>query len=316
MKKPKVGVVGEILVKFHPDANNQIVKTIEAEGGEAVVPGVVDYFLFCMKNSEVNHQMMAGSRKARFVTRQIIELVYSIRKPVDNALRLSQRFHYASHIDEIAAMARPLISLGAQCGEGWMLVGEMRELMKEDVKNIVCLQPFGCLPNHIVGKGMMKPLRQLDPEANIVAIDYDPGASQVNQLNRIKLMMANASSRLETVSVPVQPAATGMKLRELAAAVASSAGAAAAQKVAAAASLVAAKANAVSQKASAAAVAMSTKATGSNADFTEVVAEAAVTVAEASAQLEYKEIRAKERAMEVKEEMEHYLDICYLKKCW
>ncbi|MBR7148581.1 MAG: 2-hydroxyacyl-CoA dehydratase [Firmicutes bacterium] len=316
LKKPKVGVVGEILVKFHPDANNQIVKTIEAEGGEAVVPGVVDYFLFCMKNSEVNHQMMAGSRKARFVTRQIIELVYSIRKPVDNALRLSQRFHYASHIDEIAAMARPLISLGAQCGEGWMLVGEMRELMKEDVKNIVCLQPFGCLPNHIVGKGMMKPLRQLDPEANIVAIDYDPGASQVNQLNRIKLMMANASSRLETVSVPVQPAATGMKLRELAAAVASSAGAAAAQKVAAAASLVAAKANAVSQKASAVAVVMSTKTMGGNNDSTEVVAEAAVTVAEASAQLEYKEIRAKERAMEVKEEMEHYLDICYLKKCW
>jgi len=271
LKKPKVGVVGEILVKYHPDANNQIVRTIEDEGGEAVVPGVVDYFLFCMKNGEVNYQMMAGSRKARFVTRQIIHLVYSIRKPLDNALLLSKRFHPAPHIDEIAAMARPLISLGAQCGEGWMLVGEMMELLKDGVKNIACLQPFGCLPNHIVGKGMMKPLRQLDSEANIVAIDYDPGASQVNQLNRIKLMMANAVSRMEEVSAPAQPAITGPKLREFVAAMAASASAA---------------------------------------------AEAAVTMAETKALVEYKQICAKERAMEIKESMDHYVDICFLKKCW
>ena len=173
-------------------------------------------------------------------------------------------------------MARPLISLGAQCGEGWMLVGEMRELMRDGVKNIVCLQPFGCLPNHIVGKGMMKPLRQMDPEANIVAIDYDPGASQVNQLNRIKLMMANAAGRMEEDAVPVPPAVTELKIRELVAAAAMSAGAAASNKAAA----------------------------------------AAVAVAEVRAQMEYKTIRAKERAMEKKEDMEHYVNICFLKKCW
>ncbi len=197
LRKPKVGVVGEILVKYHPNANNDIVKIIEKEGGEAVVPDLMDFLAYCLKNSDFNYEKLAGTKKMKNISRLGLNIIYALRKPIDDALKESKHFDAPLHIDEIAKKAEKITSLGTQCGEGWFLTGEMMELIDSGTENIVCLQPFACLPNHIVGKGMIKPLRQHNPHANIVAIDYDPGASEVNQLNRIKLMMATAHKNLE-----------------------------------------------------------------------------------------------------------------------
>ncbi|MBE5040592.1 2-hydroxyacyl-CoA dehydratase [Ructibacterium gallinarum] len=197
VRKPKVGVVGEILVKYHPNANNDIVGIIEKEGGEAVVPDLLDFFMYCLKNHEFNYEKLAGTKKQYLLCRTGMNIIYHYRKPVVEALQQSKRFTAPMHIDKIAEKAEEITSLGTQCGEGWILTGEMMELIDSGVENIVCLQPFACLPNHIVGKGMIKPLRKHNPMSNIVAIDYDPGASEVNQLNRIKLMMATAHKNLQ-----------------------------------------------------------------------------------------------------------------------
>ncbi|MDR0851403.1 MAG: acyl-CoA dehydratase activase-related protein, partial [Clostridiales Family XIII bacterium] len=192
IKKPKVGVVGEILVKYHPNANNDIVGIIEREGGEAVVPDLIDFFLYGMYSKEFNFRKLAGSRKTMLMNRAGIALVEWFRRPMRRAFDKSARFHAPLRIEEVAAKAQNVISLGNQCGEGWLLTGEMIELIDSGAENIVCLQPFACLPNHVTGKGMQKSLRRYNPLANIAMIDYDPGASDVNQLNRIKLMMATA----------------------------------------------------------------------------------------------------------------------------
>ncbi len=197
LKKPRVGVVGEILVKYHPNANNDIVGIIEKEGGEAVVPDVMDFFMYCLKNADFLHDKLSGSWIRKKVSRIGINTINYFRNPIIKALKESKRFDAPKHIDEIAEAAERVTSLGTQCGEGWILTGEMIEMIDSGVENIACLQPFACLPNHIVGKGMIKPLRKYNSKANIVAIDYDPGASQVNQLNRIKLMMATAHKNLE-----------------------------------------------------------------------------------------------------------------------
>ncbi len=197
MVKPRVGVVGEILVKYHPTANNDIVGVIEQEGGEAVVLDLMDFFLYCMYNSDFNYKHLAGSFKSMAINNTGIKLLNMLRKPVTEALKNSKRFREPSHIRETAEKAQDIISLGNQCGEGWLLTGEMVELIDSGVENIVCLQPFACLPNHVTGKGMIKALKKRNPYANIAAIDYDPGASTVNQLNRIKLMMATAHKNLE-----------------------------------------------------------------------------------------------------------------------
>ena len=196
IKKPKVGVVGEILVKYHPDANNNIVDIIEREGGEAVVLDLVDFFLYGMYSKKFNYENLSGSYKQYKVNQAAISLVEWFRKPMREALRASKRFDEPSYIDHVAHEASSIASTGNQCGEGWLLTGEMIELIKTGAENIACLQPFACLPNHVTGKGMMKALREQYPYANIVAIDYDPGASDVNQLNRIKLMMATAHKNL------------------------------------------------------------------------------------------------------------------------
>ena len=196
IKKPKVGVVGEILVKYHPDANNNIVDIIEREGGEAVVLDLVDFFLYGMYSKKFNYENLSGSYKQYKVNQAAISLVEWFRKPMREALRASKRFDEPSYIDHVAHEASSIASAGNQCGEGWLLTGEMIELIKTGAENIACLQPFACLPNHVTGKGMMKALREQYPYANIVAIDYDPGASDVNQLNRIKLMMATAHKNL------------------------------------------------------------------------------------------------------------------------
>ena len=192
----KVGVVGEILVKYHPDANNRIVELIEKEGGEAVVPEFIDFFLYGMYNKKFNYEHLSGTKKAYQLNMAGIKFIEFVRGPIRKALRDSKRFSEMPHIEETAKAASEIASNGNQCGEGWLLTGEMIDLIESGATNIACLQPFACLPNHVTGKGMMKAIREKFPGANIVAIDYDPGASNVNQINRIKLMMANAHHNL------------------------------------------------------------------------------------------------------------------------
>ncbi len=192
--KPRVGVVGEILVKFHPTANNQIVQTIEDEGCEATVPGLVDFFLFGILNPAYRHKELTPNLKKFMTAKGVIGFLEKLRGPVRKALAASDRFEPWMHIEDIAQGASDIIDLGNTMGEGWLLTGEMVELVKEGTPNIVCCQPFACLPNHVVGKAVIKEMRRQYPQSNIVAVDYDPGASEVNQLNRIKLMIAVAFS--------------------------------------------------------------------------------------------------------------------------
>ncbi len=197
VKKPRVGIVGEILVKFLPAANNYLVDLLEAEGAEAVVPDLMGFLLYCAENANFKRDYLGASKKSAFINNTVIKLLEWFRKSATTALAESKRFTPPSSIKETANIAKDLVSLGNQTGEGWLLTGEMIELIHNGVGNIVCCQPFACLPNHIVGKGVIKELRTAFPEANIIAIDYDPGASEVNQLNRIKLMLSTANKNLE-----------------------------------------------------------------------------------------------------------------------
>lgn len=197
VKKPKVGVVGEILVKFHPFANNYIVDILENEGVEAVMPDLLDFFLYCAHNGVYSQEKLAGSLKASVISRYIIWRIETFRRVMKKELQKSKRFTSPKSIFELAGMAGEIMHLGHQTGEGWFLTAEMLELIESGAENIVCLQPFACLPNHITGKGMVRELKRLHPQANIVPIDYDPGASQVNQINRIKLMLSVAFEHLQ-----------------------------------------------------------------------------------------------------------------------
>ena len=192
VKKPRVGVVGEILVKFSPTANNHVVDLLEAEGAEAVVPDLMDFLLYCFKNQEFKANNLGTSKKSAFVAKVGIKFVEFMRLAYKKACKKSIHFSAPADINETAKNAADIVSIGNQTGEGWFLTGEMIELIHDNTPNIICAQPFGCLPNHVVGKGVIKQLRKHFPGANIVAIDYDPGASEVNQLNRIKLMLASA----------------------------------------------------------------------------------------------------------------------------
>ena len=196
IKKPRVGVVGEILVKFLPSANNYIVDLLESEGAEAVVPDLMGFLLYCAENANFKRDYLGASKKSAFLNNSVIKILEWFRKSSTKALKESKRFTAPSSIQETAALAKDLVSLGNQTGEGWLLTGEMIELIHNGAGNIVCCQPFACLPNHIVGKGVIKELRAAFPESNIIAVDYDPGASEVNQLNRIKLMLATANKNL------------------------------------------------------------------------------------------------------------------------
>ena len=197
IKKPRVGIVGEILVKFLPSANNHLVDLLEAEGAEAVMPDLLDFFMYCFYNNNYNYEFLGKTKKGAIVSNTVIKVLESFRKPARDALEKSKRFEAPAHIEKLAAYARPIVSIGNQNGEGWFLTGEMIELIKSGAPNIVCAQPFACLPNHIVGKGVIKHLREAYPDANIVAVDYDPGASEVNQVNRIKLMLAAANKNMK-----------------------------------------------------------------------------------------------------------------------
>ncbi len=197
LRKPRVGVVGEILVKYMPLANNHLVELLESEGAEAVVPDLMDFLNYCVYNNDYQHEFLGASWTAAATAKIGVDAIRALRKPALNALAKSRRFELPMKIEEIAALAKPFLSIGNQYGEGWFLTGEMVELLLSGVPNIVCIQPFACLPNHVVGKGVIKALRSAYPQANIAAVDYDPGASEVNQLNRIKLMLSAARKSME-----------------------------------------------------------------------------------------------------------------------
>ena len=190
--RPKVGIVGEIFVKYSPLANNHLERFLIQEGAEPVVPGLLDFCLYAVYNSVAEHEIYHRGALKHAVVLPAYRLLLRKREEIDRALRQSGVFDGVTPFDQVVEGVKKVISPGVKMGEGWLLPAEMLELAHSGCRNIVCTQPFGCLPNHICGKGMMKPIRELCPDVNIVAIDYDAGASRVNQENRLKLMLANA----------------------------------------------------------------------------------------------------------------------------
>lgn len=196
-KKPRVGIVGEILVKFLPAANNYLAELLEKEGAEAVVPDLIDFFCYSFYNSNFKAEYLGAKKSTALLSNAGLKAINWLRSAAVEEFKKSRHFDPPARIEDLAEYASPIVSVGNQTGEGWFLTGEMMELIHSGVFNIVCTQPFACLPNHIVGKGVIKAIRKEYPKANIVAVDYDPGASEVNQLNRIKLMLSTAVKNLE-----------------------------------------------------------------------------------------------------------------------
>ena len=191
VKKPRVGIVGEIYVKYSPLGNNNLEKFLVSEGAEVVVPGLLDFFLYTVVDM-IQDTKLYGMGKGKY---PLIKLAYKFlaKKQQDmiNVIKKDGRFSAPTPFAHTTSLIKGYIGIGTKMGEGWLLTAEMLELSEQGVNNIVCAQPFGCLPNHICGKGMMRPIKERNPNMNIVAIDYDPGATAVNQENRIKLMLAN-----------------------------------------------------------------------------------------------------------------------------
>ena len=193
---PKVGIVGEILIKYHSFGNDHLVDKLESEGAEVCVPELMGFVKYCAYNGMIKEKLLKTSKKSSFINHQVLNIIDFYERPVKNELK-NTRFRDVCNIYELARNVEGILSVGNQTGEGWFLTGEMVELMKDGFTNIVCVQPFACLPNHIVGKSVIKKIRQLYPDANIVAIDYDPGASHTNQSNRIKLMLTVAKEKVQ-----------------------------------------------------------------------------------------------------------------------
>ena len=196
LKKPKVGIVGEVLVKYMPLANNHLAELLEEEGAEVVIPDFVEFMDYCFWNGIYRTDYLGASKAGSFVSKAAVKIFDVSRRPFMKELRKSKHFHPPTNIQGIQTKAQKILQLGNQCGEGWFLAGEIVDLIDEGVSNVVCVQPFGCLPNHIVGKGIFKKVKELYPQSNVVAVDYDPSASKVNQLNRIKLMLEVAREKL------------------------------------------------------------------------------------------------------------------------
>ncbi|MDR0990889.1 MAG: acyl-CoA dehydratase activase-related protein [Propionibacteriaceae bacterium] len=210
-RRPRVGVVGEILVKFQPDANNHVIEAIEAEGCEAALPGLFEFMVTGLYQMEWNVANLGLSDKRLWAKKLLRRFTETYRAPVIKALRRvnarhgEPKFSIPSDMAHLAELAQTVTSLGNQAGEGWLLTGEVIELLHDGVPNVICVQPFACLPNHVVGKGMFKEIRRQYPTANLVTIDYDPGASEVNQLNRIKLMIATAHLAQPATAIEPDP---------------------------------------------------------------------------------------------------------------
>ena len=197
-EKPKVGIVGEILIKYHPFGNNFVANLLEKEGAEVILPDFMGFIKFIASNKVISNQMLKNDNKKAFIFDMAIKLIESFEKDSRKALAKSKKGYLPpSDIWHLADNVKSVLSTGNQTGEGWFLTAEMLEYMEHDIPNIVCVQPFACLPNHVVGKGVIKTIRDKFPEANIVPVDYDPGASEANQTNRIKLLMTVAKDNLK-----------------------------------------------------------------------------------------------------------------------
>jgi predicted nucleotide-binding protein (sugar kinase/HSP70/actin superfamily) len=194
--KVKVGIVGEIYVKYSPLANNDLEKFLASEGCEVMVPGLMGFLFYCVINNIRDVELYGGSAAKK----KVIETLYSYLRKYETdlieAVSECPKFVAPASAEHIRELAEPVIGTGCKMGEGWLLTGEIMELIEHGYENVICAQPFGCLPNHIVGKGMVRKIRTMEPDANIVPIDYDPGATRVNQENRIKLMLSVAQERL------------------------------------------------------------------------------------------------------------------------
>ncbi len=188
----KVGVVGEIFVKYSPLGNNNLEQFLVDEGAEVVIPGLMDFCLYCVYNNMLDHQLYGMQKLSQPAYRAAYQYLVGKERDMIAAIAAHGRFTPPTLFTRTVSLVQGTISMGVKMGEGWLLTAEMLELADKGVGNIVCTQPFGCLPNHICGKGMMKPIKEKNPAINIVAIDYDAGATRVNQENRLKLMLANA----------------------------------------------------------------------------------------------------------------------------
>ena len=198
--KVKVGVVGEIFVKYSPLGNNNLEKFLLSEGAEVVCPGLLDFCLYSVYTNISDYKLYGMKKSRQAIMRLLYNALKRMQQKLIGAIRCYSIFDAPTDFEHIKSLVSDYVSTGAQMGEGWLLPAEMLELAERGVNNIVCTQPFGCLPNHIFGKGMMKPLKDKNPDINIVAIDYDPGATKVNQENRIKLMLSNARASLQPIS--------------------------------------------------------------------------------------------------------------------
>lgn len=192
-EKIKVGIVGEIYVKYSPLGNNNLEEFLLSEGCEVVCPGLMDFLLYSFTNSEFDYELYGlGGRFKADIMHQINRFLYKKKRQLIQLIQDNSDFDPPTAFEEIIKCSEGYIGHGVKMGEGWLLTAEMVELIHSGVNNIVCTQPFGCLPNHICGKGVMRTIKEKNPQANIVAVDYDSGSSAVNQQNRIKLMLANA----------------------------------------------------------------------------------------------------------------------------
>ena len=196
--KPKVGIVGEVLIKYHPFGNNFVADKLEQEGAEVILPDFMGFIKFIATHKITFNKLIKTDAIKAKLFKTAIKLIDLLEKPVISALNNSKKgYLLPCNIWDLEEKVNDILSIGNQTGEGWFLTAEMIEYIEHDIPNIVCVQPFACLPNHVVGKGVIKTIRSKFPEANIAPIDYDPGASEANQTNRIKLMMTVAKDNLK-----------------------------------------------------------------------------------------------------------------------
>ena len=199
VEKPKVGIVGEVLIKYHPFGNNFVANILEKEGAEVVLPDFMGFVKFMATHKITFNKLLNTNKTSSKISKVAIKLIDILEKDVKIALANSKKGYLPPcDIWHLEDKVKDILSIGNQTGEGWFLTAEMIEYIENDIPNIVCVQPFACLPNHVVGKGVIKTIRSKFPEANISPIDYDPGASEANQTNRIKLLMTVAKDNLKT----------------------------------------------------------------------------------------------------------------------
>lgn len=215
IEKPKVGIVGEIYMKYSPLGNNHLEEFLVQEGAEPVVSGVMDFLLYCFTNRFIDRELYGFKKLIDLPLKLVVQILYGFQNGIIKTVKEHGVFRAPTPFKHLISLVEGTISRGAKMGEGWLLTAEMLELIDSGVNNIVCTQPFGCLPNHIVAKGMTRKIKDRFPKANIVAIDYDPSATKINQENRLKLMLANArleEKKPQPAQKDAQPAKIGEEI--------------------------------------------------------------------------------------------------------